>query len=72
MTFVEMRAQHEREHEALRARHVEEERALLRAALEGAAWGLSSAARALGIPVSTLQSTIERRHPELDAERRAH
>lgn len=54
----------------MRARHLQEERALFRAALEQAAWNLSAAARLLGMGTHTSLQSGLRRHPELDAERR--
>lgn len=70
MSIKALRARQTEELAALRAKHLEEEREALRAALVAADWSLSSAARALGLPVSSLQSTLDRRHPGLAAERR--
>ncbi len=55
----------------MQARHMAEERALFRAALADAGWSLRGAAEALGMATHTsLQSSLLRRHPELDAERK--
>lgn len=53
----------------LRARHADEERKLIRAALVAADWRLSSAASLLGVFPSSLQSYITRRYPEIGKER---
>lgn len=55
----------------MRERHLREERALFRAALEQAGWNLSAAARLLGMVTHTSLQSGLRRHPELDEERRS-
>jgi len=52
--------------EELRARHLREEAALLRAALEQSGWNLSRAAALLGVGLSSAQRALAR-HPELES-----
>lgn len=47
------------------------ERQLLRLHLEAAEWSITGAADSLGLTPGGLRRALERRHPELEAERRA-
>lgn len=52
----------------MKERHVAEERALLRDALEKANWFVRPAAKIAGIPHNSFQQAIDLRHPELKSE----